>query len=104
MGAAYRVSIPLIQAHALIINRAVQAVPFSLISRDSKLMAVAIEAHGATLQPGAPRELFQTRIMSAGSRPQYDVAPDGRFLINTEVEEADGQPIHLLLNWNPPEN
>ncbi|MSO21612.1 MAG: hypothetical protein EXQ56_14395 [Acidobacteria bacterium] len=74
------------------------------ISRDSKLMAVAIEAHDATLQPGTPRELFQTRIMSAGSRPQYDVAPDGRFLINTEVEEADGQPIHLLLNWNPPEN
>ena len=31
---------------------------------------------------------------------QYDVAPDGRLLINTELESA-AAPITLLMNWNP---
>ena len=31
---------------------------------------------------------------------QYDVAPDGRFLINTELDTA-AAPITLLMNWNP---
>jgi serine/threonine protein kinase len=31
---------------------------------------------------------------------QYDVAPDGRFLINTELESVTA-PITLLMNWNP---
>jgi hypothetical protein len=33
---------------------------------------------------------------------QYDVAPDGRFLINTELDTA-AAPITLLQNWTPPE-
>ena len=35
-------------------------------------------------------------------RPQYDVARDGRFLINTELQDTSTEPIHLLLNWKPP--
>jgi hypothetical protein len=31
---------------------------------------------------------------------QYGVAPDGRFLINTELDDAT-VPITLLQNWNP---
>jgi len=31
---------------------------------------------------------------------QYDVAPDGRFPINTELECA-AAPITLRQNWNP---
>ena len=31
---------------------------------------------------------------------QYDVAPDGRFLINTVLDSA-AAPITLLQNWNP---
>ena len=47
--------------------------------------------------------LFPTRIvggvdMAAGR--QYDVAPDGRFLINTFLDDAV-TPITLLTNWNP---
>ena len=30
---------------------------------------------------------------------QYDVAPDGRFLINTELDSA-AAPITLLMNWH----
>jgi hypothetical protein len=31
---------------------------------------------------------------------QYDVAPDGRFLINTVLDTA-AAPITLLQNWHP---
>ena len=31
---------------------------------------------------------------------QYDVAPDGRFLINMEMESA-AAPITLVQPWNP---
>ena len=32
---------------------------------------------------------------------QYDVTRDGRFLINTVLDEA-AAPITLLQNWTPP--
>ena len=32
--------------------------------------------------------------------PQYDVAPDGRFLINTELL-GGAAPITLIQHWNP---
>jgi hypothetical protein len=31
---------------------------------------------------------------------EYDVAPDGRFLINMELP-GDAAPITLIQNWNP---
>jgi hypothetical protein len=48
--------------------------------------------------------LFPKRIFGCGADHgqgrQYNVAPDGRFLINTELDEA-AAPITLLMNWNP---
>jgi hypothetical protein len=48
--------------------------------------------------------IFSTRIVGGGidngQGRQYDVAPDGRFLINTVLDEASA-PITLLQNWNP---
>jgi hypothetical protein len=35
-----------------------------------------------------------------GRGHQYDVAADGRFLINVDVE-LSATPITLLLNWKP---
>ena len=68
------------------------------------MMAVPITASGATLQPGAPVVLFPTRIYGGGvesqQRRQYDVGPDGRFLINMELESA-AAPITLIQNWGP---
>jgi hypothetical protein len=58
----------------------------------------------ATLEPGAPVALFPTHIFGGGVNGtqgrQYDVPPDGRFLINTELDSATA-PITLLQNWNP---
>ena len=31
---------------------------------------------------------------------QYDLAPDGRFLINAVLDSTTA-PITLLMNWNP---
>ena len=68
------------------------------------MMAAPITVTGSTLAPGAPIVLFPTRIVGGGVdaqlRRQYDVAPDGRFLINTELD-SDAAPITLLQNWQP---
>src|SRR5262249_28015346 len=74
------------------------------IAPDGKLMAVPIAGSGSTFKPGTRVALFPTRIVGGVARRgnmQYDVAPDGRFLINTSIEDA-GLPITLLLNWKPP--
>ena len=59
---------------------------------------------GTTIEAGAPAVLFPTRIYGGGvdaqQGRQYDVAPDGRFLINTVLDEVPA-PITLLMNWNP---
>ena len=68
------------------------------------MMAAPIAITGATLAPGAPVVLFPTHIVDGGvdtqQGRQYDVAPDGRFLINTVIDSAVA-PITLIQNWNP---
>jgi hypothetical protein len=68
-------------------------------------MAVSITEKSNTIQGGTPVALFQTQIASPSTsiyRQQYDVASDGRFLINTTAEDATSSPITLLQNWKPP--
>ena len=69
------------------------------------MMAAPITVTGAALEPGAPVVLFPTRIYGGGVEQvgqgrQYDIAPDGRFLINAVLDSA-AAPITLLMNWNP---
>jgi len=68
------------------------------------MMAALIAVTGAALVPGAPVVLFSTRIFGGGvdvqQGRQYDVAPDGRFIINTVMDSA-AAPITLLMNWRP---
>jgi eukaryotic-like serine/threonine-protein kinase len=75
------------------------------IAPDGKLMAVPITIDGGAIQPGTPVALFQTRIWGGGSNAtlghQYDVAPDGRFLLNSAVDDVAVAPITLLLNFVP---
>jgi len=61
------------------------------------LMAVDFDPRSATAS--APRLLFPTRIVAAGRAGfQYDVAPDGRFLINSFPSVS--QPLTLVTGWN----
>jgi eukaryotic-like serine/threonine-protein kinase len=72
------------------------------LAPDAKLMAVTVVAKAGSLTPGTPEALFPTHIATGVFKQQYDVARDGRFLINTELDTVSAEPIHLLLNWKPP--
>jgi hypothetical protein len=76
------------------------------IDPTGKLMAAPIAARGSVPDVGTPVALFQTRILGGGANmigrnQQYDVAPDGRFLINVLNDEALSSSLTMLLNWNP---
>jgi dipeptidyl aminopeptidase/acylaminoacyl peptidase len=75
------------------------------IAPDAKLMAVSIRATPTMVEASVPTPLFQTRRLGGGSNVigrghQYDVARDGRFLINVDAESS-APPITLLMNWKP---
>ncbi|MEQ1731816.1 MAG: hypothetical protein ABL982_25875 [Vicinamibacterales bacterium] len=68
------------------------------------MMAVPIRAEGPTVVAGSPSMLFPTNIFGGGvdaqQGRQYDVAADGRFLINSLLPAAPA-PITVIQNWNP---
>jgi len=67
------------------------------IALDDKMMAVPVKSTATTFEPGPAVALFETH--PRGYVP-YDVAADGRFLINTVTEgAADSSPITVMLNW-----
>jgi serine/threonine-protein kinase len=76
------------------------------VAPDGNLMAAPIAVNGATIEPGRPVALFHPRIYGGGTDvnigAQYDIAREGRFLINTVLEDAAASPITLLQNWKPP--
>ena len=71
------------------------------------MMAAPLTTRGAALEPGTPVALFPTRIVGGGvdngQGRQYDVARDGRFLINTVLDDETATPITLIQNWQPPD-
>jgi Tol biopolymer transport system component len=75
------------------------------ISPDARLMAVpiALAKDRQTLDVGAAVPLFTTRLAMGpnvmGTKPQYAVAPDGRFLLNVRVDEDTAPPITIVQNW-----
>jgi Tol biopolymer transport system component len=75
------------------------------VAPDGTLMAAPMAVRGTELAPGTPVELFRPRMVSggdAGLGAQYDVSRDGRFLINTVVDDATSAPITLIQHWRPP--
>jgi len=51
--------------------------------RGRTLMSVDVATEGNSLQVGVPKTLFQTGVKNTGlNSPPYDVAPDGRILMN----------------------
>jgi Tol biopolymer transport system component len=66
------------------------------ITSEKKLMAVDFDS--ATAKASVPRVVFQTRIVaSAFTGLQYDVAPDGRFLVNSLMNDA--APLTVMTGW-----
>ncbi len=72
------------------------------VAPDDAMMAVAIRTTPG-LELSLPTRLFQTRIAQptrSGVHANYDVAPDGRFLIveNTAPAEQDSS-LRIIVNW-----
>jgi eukaryotic-like serine/threonine-protein kinase len=70
--------------------------------REGTLMSVPISSAGGSLQLGKAITLFDTGVTSAelGIVTPYDVAPDGRFMINRFVERS-APPATVIVNWSP---
>jgi eukaryotic-like serine/threonine-protein kinase len=68
------------------------------IAPDGKMMAVPVKSSATTFEPGVAIPLFETHVTSF---VPYDVAADGRFLVNTVKEDAaaNTSPITVVLNW-----
>ena len=64
---------------------------------DFTLMAVSIRPGDSSLEVSTPTRLFQLR-RGFGDSPgrNYNVAADGRFLVNVTATDA---PITVILNW-----
>jgi Tol biopolymer transport system component/tRNA A-37 threonylcarbamoyl transferase component Bud32 len=63
------------------------------------LMAAAVPP-GPTFTPGTPRRLFPlSGYHAARNRPQYDVAPDGRFLMIREPGGTAGKRVVYAEGW-----
>jgi hypothetical protein len=66
------------------------------------MMAVTFDASHHSVS--APRVLFQTRIVAPNFvTRQFDVGPDGRFLINSLLP-GSAPPVTLLTNWTRQNN
>ncbi len=72
------------------------------LSSDSKMMAVPVTT-GANFEARTPVALFQAtprQPIPIFDLFVYDVSRDGqRFLINTQVKQAETQPMSVVLNW-----
>jgi serine/threonine-protein kinase len=68
---------------------------------DGTMVAVPVEASGTVWTAGAPVELFRgryaTREGSLGR--QYDVAPDGRFLMLKPLATTEAPHFVIVQNW-----
>jgi Tol biopolymer transport system component len=77
------------------------------IDPDSQLMTVPIRSSTGILDMGDATTLFTVRIgeivpLQSGYRLAYVVAPDGRFLVSTELEKSLPSPMTVILNWRAP--
>jgi hypothetical protein len=74
---------------------------------DARLMAAPIRVVQGAIDAGTPVALFPIRLAtgasiiaaSYNSPAQYAVAPDGRFLMNINADDAVTSPITIVLNW-----
>ncbi|MEY2413768.1 MAG: eukaryotic-like serine/threonine-protein kinase [Acidobacteriaceae bacterium] len=72
------------------------------LAADGKIMATPLMA-GSNFNAGTPVALFESNareLVATSELVSYDVTKDGqRFLINTQMERAEMQPMMVVLNW-----
>ena len=69
--------------------------------RGGQLIAVPISSSGNSIQLGKPITLFEARMAGAelGFVTPYDVAPDGRFIVNRFIERTSPSAT-VIVNWS----
>jgi Tol biopolymer transport system component/tRNA A-37 threonylcarbamoyl transferase component Bud32 len=67
------------------------------VSPDLKLMSVSLKLSADSVKPSAPTELFALPADDNSINP-YDVAPDGRFLVRANPQNAP-PPLTVIVNW-----
>ena len=69
------------------------------VAPDKTLMSVEIKT-GSTIEIGAPKPLFITKVRSYGAPNRYVVSPDAqRFLVNAPAGDATAAPITVVVHW-----
>jgi eukaryotic-like serine/threonine-protein kinase len=72
------------------------------VAPDGMMTGASLTFGDATVKVKLPVPLFQTHLATGtnvlGLKPQYAVARDGRFLLNTAIESAS-EPIVVMVNW-----
>ena len=70
------------------------------LSRDSHIMSVAVRP-GTTFEGSRPVALFRTpgEVLELSIATQYDVSPDGRFLMNLNASDRSKSLITLVSDW-----
>jgi len=69
------------------------------VEDDKRIMAVTVRT-SPRFEADTPRALFEARLRSTFSRPQFDVSPDGqRFLLDRMVVDEAASPMTLVQNW-----
>jgi serine/threonine-protein kinase len=66
----------------------------------AQMMAVGVTSSGDTLAFSPPQPVFKARMLPLGAVARdYDIAPDGRFLVGTVVGATKGTAATVVLNW-----
>jgi Tol biopolymer transport system component len=69
--------------------------------RRMQFTALPVRTEGATFEFGAPMLRMKVSIPNPGNLggSDYDVTPDGRFLVGTAMPDARTPPATIILNW-----
>jgi serine/threonine-protein kinase len=72
-----------------------------LFYRDGDKMMVVSVTTGSAFIAEQPKLLFEAAYESIAVRANYDVMPDGRFLmIKADAQQSTNRRLNLVLNWN----
>jgi len=71
------------------------------LASDGNLTSVEVNAQGSDFEVGAPKPMFHVSFAGFCTfcTGPYDIAPDGRFLINVAPDVESSAPMVLVQNW-----
>jgi Tol biopolymer transport system component len=73
------------------------SVLFYVTPNGGRLMSVTVKRAGSTLQLGNPEYRFTHPAFEGNG--EYEVADDGRFLLNVPLTDQPDPPVTVIVNW-----